>query len=321
MSPEFDLIEKYFTRPVRNAVLGVGDDCALVQISPGCELAITTDTLVAGTHFFPDTGAEKLGHKALAVNLSDLAAMGALPRYATLALTLPVINEAWLAAFSRGFFALADEYQVELIGGDTTRGTLSITLTAFGEVDIGHAIRRDGAKEGDDIWISGSLGAAALALKHLRGDITLQPGIFERAVMCLEAPNPRIALGRTLVGVATSAVDISDGLVADLAHICRLSGLAAIVEWSMVPLADTLQTESIEQQRVCALGGGDDYELCFTAPAINRDLLRNLSSASGLALTRIGRMKSGEPFVRVNDERGEALALQSCGFDHFAIDD
>ncbi|MCY7389306.1 MAG: thiamine-phosphate kinase [Burkholderiales bacterium] len=320
MSPEFDLIAKYFTRPVRHAVLGVGDDCALVRISPGCELAITTDTLVSGTHFFPETGAEKLGHKALAVNLSDLAAMGALPRYVTLALTLPAIDEAWLAAFSRGFFALADKFQVELIGGDTTRGPLSITLTAFGEITIGHAIRRDGAKEGDDIWVSESLGAAALALKHLRGDITLSTAAFERAVMHLEAPNPRIALGRALVGVATSAVDISDGLVADLTHICRRSGLAASVEWPKVPLATSLLSASVEQQRACTLAGGDDYELCFTAPAISRELLHELSSASGLALARIGSMQSGEPLVRVYDDDGEAINIQSSGFDHFAID-
>ena len=321
MSPEFDLIAKYFTRPVRHAVLGVGDDCALVQISPGCELAITTDTLASGTHFFPDTGAEKLGHKALAVNLSDLAAMGALPRYVTLALTLPAIDEVWLVAFSRGFFALADEYQVELIGGDTTRGPLSITVTAFGEVDTGRAIRRDGAKEGEDIWVSGSLGAAALALKHLQGDITLSTESFERAVMRLEAPNPRIALGRALVGVATSAVDISDGLVADLAHICRRSGLAASVEWSKVPMATPLLSASTGQQRACALAGGDDYELCFTAPAVNRALLRDLSSTSGLALTRIGSMQTGEPLVRVYDGNGEAINLQSSGFDHFAVED
>ncbi len=317
MSPEFNLIAKYFTRPVKIATLGVGDDCALISVSAGCELAVTTDTLVSGAHFFADADPEKLGHKALAVNLSDLAAMGALPRYVTLALTLPTIDETWLAAFSRGFFLLADEWSVELIGGDTTRGPLSITVTAMGEVGVGQALRRDGAMDGDDIWVSGSLGAAALALMHMQGAIRLMPDVFEIAAERLHKPVPRIALGRALVGVATSAIDISDGLVADLAHICERSALSAHVAWTEVPRSAQLQSVNVENQIASALAGGDDYELCFTAPeSMRQELLRILADIM-LPLTRIGSMQRGEPMVYVRDERGEEVKLASSGFDHF----
>lgn len=318
MSPEFALIAKYFTRRVKNATLGIGDDCALIGVSPGCELAISTDTLVSGVHFFSDADPEKLGHKALAVNLSDLAAMGALPRYLTLALTLPSIDEPWLAAFSRSFFALADAYQVELIGGDTTRGPLSITIAALGEVSVGKAIRRDGAEDGDDIWVSGSLGAAALALQHLQGAVTLSSEIFEIADERLHQPNPRVALGRALVDVATSAIDISDGLVADLGHICERSGLSANVVWADVPLYAPLQSVNRELQLSCALAGGDDYELCFTAPEMMKPELLRISAELGLALTCIGRMRSGVPRVYVYDEDGAEVNILSGGFDHFA---
>ena len=317
MSPEFNLIAKYFTRPVKIATLGVGDDCALIGISAGCELAVTTDTLVSGIHFFADADPEKLGHKVLAVNLSDLAAMGALPRYVTLALTLPTIDESWLAAFSRGFFSLADEWGVELIGGDTTCGPLSITLTALGEVGIGQALRRDGAMEGDDIWVSGSLGAAALALMHMQGAIKLVPEVFEIAAERLHQPNPRIALGRALVGVASSAIDVSDGLVADLTHICERSGLSAQVDWAAVPRFASLQSVSVENQITCALTGGDDYELCFTAPQSKREELLCISNDTVLPLAKIGSMQRGEPKVYVRDERGEEVKLASPGFDHF----
>ena len=318
MSPEFELIAKYFTRPVRNAALGVGDDCALIAVPVACQLAITTDTLVSGTHFFPDADPEKLGHKVLAVNLSDLAAMGALPRYVTLALTLPSIDEQWLAAFARGFFALADEAGVELIGGDTTRGPLSITLTVIGEVGVGQALTRGGAKEADDIWVSGSLGGAALALRHLQRGVTLAPAAFESAAARLHQPIPRISLGRALVGVASSAIDISDGLVADLAHICERSGLSAHITWSAVPLPTSLLSVALEHRVACALTGGDDYELCFTAPATMRHALLNISANSGVELGRIGQMRPGEPKVYVYDENGAALNIGSAGFDHFA---
>lgn len=318
MTPEFDLIAKYFTRPVKSASLGVGDDCALIAVSPGRELAISTDTLVSGTHFFAEADPFKLGHKALAVNLSDLAAMGAAPRYVTLALTLPVIDEQWLEAFSSGFFKLADEFGVELIGGDTTRGPLSMTLTAFGEVEIGKALRRDRALAGDDIWISGSLGGAALALKHLQGSLVLKCGVVERALERLNTPVPRVALGLALVGVAHAAIDISDGLIADLKHICERSGLAAGIEWSSIPLSPSLLSVVPELRMACALAGGDDYELCFAAPENVRDELDSIGAQLGVPLTRIGQMQAGDPAVTVHDERGNVLKLEFAGFDHFS---
>ena len=318
MTPEFDLIAKYFTRPVARALLGVGDDCALVRVAPGCELAISTDTLVSGTHFFPDADPLKLGHKALAVNLSDLAAMGAAPRYVTLALTLPAVDARWLDAFSRGLFKLADASGVEVIGGDTTRGPLAMTLTVMGEVAAGKALRRDAAREGDDIWVSGSLGGAALALAHLRGTVALESGVLERALEPLHLPAPRNALGCALVGVAHAAIDISDGLLADLAHICERSGLSAMVEWPSVPLSPTLLSVGPELRVPCALAGGDDYELCFTAGANRRIEIEALATATGVALTRIGRMQAGPSQVSVSDERGAPMNFPVAGFDHFA---
>ncbi len=318
MTPEFDLIAKYFTRPVKSASLGVGDDCALIAVSPGHELAISTDTLASGTHFFPDADPAKLGHKALAVNLSDLAAMGAVPRYVTLALTLPAIDGQWLAAFSSGFFKLADEFGVELIGGDTTRGPLSMTLTVFGEVEIGKALRRDRALAGDDIWVSGSLGGAALALRHLQGTAALKPGVAERALERLYTPSPRIALGRGLVPIAHAAIDISDGLVADLQHICERSGLAATIEWPSVPLSPSLLSIGPELRVLCALAGGDDYELCFTASENMRSRLVSIAAQLGVPLTRVGKMQAGNPEVTVHDERGDTLKLHAAGFDHFS---
>ena len=317
MSPEFNLIAKYFTRDAKYASLGVGDDCALIGVSAGCELAVTTDTLVSGTHFFADADPEKLGHKALAVNLSDLAAMGAKPRYVTLALTLPQIDDNWLAAFARGFFSLADEHCVELIGGDTSRGPLSITITALGEVGVGAALKRDAAKDGDDIWVSGDLGGAALALRHLQAKVALPVEIFENAAERLHTPTPRIALGRALLGVANSAIDISDGLVADMAHICERSKLSARIDWAVVPLHPALQAVGRELQIACALTGGDDYELCFTVPEIMRREMPRIAAETGLAISRIGTMRPGEPKVHVHDEHGAKINVSSGGFDHF----
>ena len=318
MTPEFDLIAKYFTRPIANAALGVGDDCALVVVTPGHELAISTDTLVSGTHFFADADPVKLGHKALAVNLSDLAAMGAAPRYVTLALTLPKVDADWLDGFSRGFFNLARDVAVELIGGDTTRGPLSMTLTVLGEVPAGKALRRDRARAGDDIWVSGSLGGAAIALKHLQGAALLNPVILERALERLHKPVPRIALGCALRDVAHSAIDLSDGLVADLAHICERSALAAVVDWQSVPLSPALLSVGPDLRVACALAGGDDYELCFTAGEGVRLEIESLAATTGVAVARIGKMQRGDPRVTVNDEHGSPIKLAVAGFDHFA---
>jgi thiamine-monophosphate kinase len=208
-SPEFDVIARHFTRPAPNAVLGVGDDSALVQLSRGMELAISVDTMVSGTHFFPDVDPENLGHKALAVNLSDMAAMGAMPYWAMLALTLPKVDHDWLAAFAKGFFDLAEEFGVTLIGGDTTRGPLTLTVTIMGEVPAGASLRRSGAKAGNDVWVSGHLGDAALAVAHRHGKLQLDEADYREAVMRLYEPTPRVALGQALRGLATAAIDIS----------------------------------------------------------------------------------------------------------------
>jgi thiamine-monophosphate kinase len=304
-------------------VLGIGDDCALIKVATGCELAISTDTLVEGVHFFAGANAEKLGHKSLAVNLSDLAAMGATPRYVILALTLPTIDAEWLAAFSRGFFALADEFDVELIGGDTTRGPLSITLTIMGEVEAGRALRRDGAMVGDDIWVSGTLGGAALALTHMQNKIQLQPHIFLRVEDRLHRPSPRIALGKTLLGAASAAIDISDGLVADLGHICERSKLSAVIERDLLPLASSLMSVRADLREglinECALSGGDDYELCFTAPVAARAAIEIAGAKCGVAVTQIGSMKilDQNRLVKVIDGSGQDVSPKKSGFDHF----
>ncbi len=324
MTPEFSLIDRYFKRPTpagARAVLGIGDDCALIRTPPGFEMAISTDTLVAGTHFFADADAEKLGHKALAVNLSDLAAMGATPRYLTLSLTLPNIDEAWLAAFSRGFFALADAEQIELIGGDTTRGPLSMTLTVFGEVEAGRALRREGAQAGDDIWVSGTLGGAALALMHLQGRIVLAARPLAVAEARLHQPMARTQLGMALLGIASAAIDISDGLVADLGHICERSQLSASIDSAALPMSPALLGARADVRQICALSGGDDYELCFTAPAARRADIEALAASLSLPLTRIGKMSAADAgafTVKVFDEKRQEVSLASTGYDQFA---
>ena len=234
---EFDLIARYFKRPSLRAALGVGDDCALLQPAPGTQMAISSDMLVQGRHFFPDVDPQTLGHKALAVNLSDLAACGAKPLAFTLALALPQVDEAWLAAFSKGLFALADVHGCELIGGDTTQGPLNICITVFGEVPVVNgrtqALLRSGAKESDDIYVSGTLGDARLALDVLYGRLSVPPEVFNPARARLETPSPRVALGMALRGVASAAIDVSDGLLGDLGHILTASQAGAVIDTSI----------------------------------------------------------------------------------------
>lgn len=320
MSAEFDLIARYFTRPAAHAHLGVGDDCALISVADGCELAVSTDTLVAGTHFFADADPEKLGHKSLAVNLSDLAAMGAAPHYATLALTLPTVDAAWLEKFSRGFFALADRYEMELIGGDTTSGPLAITITVMGEIAKGRALRRDGAKEGDDVWVTGALGGAALALLSMQNKLHVAISTFRAVENRLHLPAPRVEMGRALVGVANAAIDISDGLLADLGHICSRSRLAATIERALVPMSAGLLGIRADLRDACALAGGDDYELCFTAPLANRQAIEQCSAETGVAVTRIGRMhaRADTAQVTVIDENNRDVTPAKTGYTHFA---
>jgi len=315
---EFDLIQRYFTRATPGAELGVGDDAALLKVGEGMELAVSTDMLVSATHFFPDADPEYLGHKTLAVNLSDLAAMGAVPRWATLALALPQVDEDWLAKFSRGFFALAVQHGVELIGGDTTRGPLTLSVTIMGELAKGRALRRDAAQVDDDIWVSGTLGDAALALAHLQGKIVLPPDVFAACAVGLHQPQPRVALGLALRGIANSAIDVSDGLLADLGHILERSHVAAELSFATIPRSTHFSASGEEELFLqhCALAGGDDYELCFTAPIEWRSEIEKVSAKLALPLTRIGKIVSGEGCI-LRTAEGSEMQIKEFGYAHF----
>ena len=319
VTSEFDLIRKYFFRPSPSAILGGGDDCALVVPAPGMELAISTDMLVEGTHFPEGTHPAAIGHKALAVNLSDLAAMGARARWSLLSIAMPDVDEAWTAVFATGFFKLAEQHGVELIGGDTTRGPLTLSLTVMGEVPQGMALRRSGAKVGDDIWLSGETGGAALALADLQGRLDEPPASGLRASLVrLEYPEPRLELGMKLHNLAHSAIDVSDGLVADLGHIAAASGVAAQVRYDALPRPADFSgiPEALAQD--CLLSGGDDYELLFTAPVGVREKVQELSNDLGLRLSRIGTMVPGRGEVVVLRADGAPMTLSRRGYDHFA---
>ena len=318
MLSEFDLIARYFTRPARpsRADLGIGDDCALITPSAGTQLAISSDMLVAGRHFFEDVDPAALGYKSLAVNLSDLAAMGATPLAFTLALALPAASEPWLEGFSGGLFRAADDYGCELIGGDTTRGPLTISITIFGEVPSGKALRRDAAEVDDDIWVSGSLGDAAAGLNALRGELPLAGSLREQAIARLEMPTPRVKLGIALRGIAHAAIDISDGLLGDLGHILERSRVGAVVEVDALPLGPALREQAASVAHPLALNGGDDYELCFTAPASRRDAVIAAALASGCPATRIGRIGTQAGLVLI-DRAGNKLTTPLRSFDHF----
>ncbi|MDT6960576.1 thiamine-phosphate kinase [Cupriavidus sp. SZY C1] len=313
---EFDLIRRFFTRPVHKAALGVGDDCALIDPRPGHQLAISSDMLVSGRHFFPDVPPRALGHKALAVNLSDLAAMGAEPRAFTLALALPEADPAWLEAFAGGLLALADDHGCELIGGDTTKGPLTLSITVFGDVPLRQALRRDAARPGDDIWISGTLGDARLALGDCRGEWLLPEPDFSEVRPRMDTPTPRVALGMALRGVAHAALDISDGLIGDLGHILARSSVGAIVDVDALPRSAILGAQPINCQRDCVLAGGDDYELCFTAPVGQREAIAAIGQQLGLPLTRVGSI-TPEAGLRLVDRHGDPYTYAGASFDHF----
>ena len=313
---EFELIARYFARPARRAVLGVGDDCALIAPAPGMQLATSCDMLVDGRHFLSSVAPERLGHKALAVNLSDLAACGATPLAFTLALAMPRADAAWLEGFARGLFALADAHGCELVGGDTTQGPLNICIGVFGEVPVGQALLRSGARAGDDLYVSGLLGDARLALEAFRGTLELAGDAFAAARVAMEQPQPRVALGVALRGVATSAIDVSDGLLGDLAHLLRRSGVGARLEVDALPRSATLAAQPRAVQLECLLAGGDDYELLFTAPPALAPRVRDAALAAGVAVTRIGRIEAGAS-LRLVDAAGETLANTWGSFDHF----
>ena len=317
---EFELIDRFFRRPCRSAVLGVGDDAALLRPSLGCEIAVSVDMLVAGRHFFEDVDPESLGHKTLAVNLSDMAAMGATPRWALLAGALPQARSEWLAAFARGFFALADAHGVELVGGDTTRGPLTLCVTIIGEVPQGQALRRSGAKPGDAIWVSGPLGDAALAVAHRSRDIELTSAELASCERALQRPNARVALGERLRAVATAAIDLSDGLTGDLGHVMEESHVGARVRLAAIPRSAAMETRLRGPHREaalrCLLAGGDDYELCFTAPADSRTRIEALDREIGLGLSRVGVITEGSG-LHIEDETGRRLESIPHAYDHF----
>jgi thiamine-monophosphate kinase len=319
MLSEFDLISRYFTRPPSRpdrTMLGVGDDCALMAPAPGMQLAVSSDMLVEGRHFFPDADPVRLGHKCLAVNLSDLAAMGAAPLAFTLAISLPEARAEWLAPFSQGLLALADRHGCDLIGGDTTKGPLNICITVFGEVPPGQALRRDAAQAGDDIWVSGTLGDARLALAAYRKEVDLDADSHARAAERMHRPTPRVELGLALRGIAHAAIDISDGLLGDLGHILKRSNVGATVEADLLPPGPMLALREPDLQRAFTLAGGDDYELCFTAPAAAREAILDAAQSSNTPVTRVGAIEA-EPGLRLLDASGSPLHLQLRSFDHF----
>lgn len=322
---EFELIERFFRRPTRRAALGVGDDCALLTPTPGTQLAVSSDMLVEGRHFLPDVDPARLGHKALAVNLSDLAACGARPLAFTLALALPEADEAWLAGLARGMFELADAHDCELVGGDTTRGPLNLCITVFGEVPVqqgrSQALLRSGARAGDELYVSGSVGDARLALDMMLGRLPTDAAALPALRTRLELPEPRVALGMALRGVASAAIDISDGLLGDLGHVLRASAVGACVQsaWVMESGATSawLKAAGPDLALRCALAGGDDYELLFTAPPAARSAVQAAASSTGTPVTRIGSIEA-EPGLRLLDAQGQPLAGSFASFDHFA---
>ena len=331
---EFDLIQRFFKagadamRPndEKTIALGIGDDCALLKPAAGEEIAITSDMLVEGRHFFVNANPELLGRKALAVNLSDLAAMGAKPMGFTLSIALPKVDVAWLEAFSKGLFAIANQYSCPLIGGDTTAGPLTISITAFGSIPAGKAIRRSGAKVGDDIWTSGAIGDARLTLAALRHEMNLSDSDLKQIEHRMHNPTPRVELGMKIRGIASAALDISDGLLGDLQHILKQSQVSAEVYLDQLPKSETLQKQSEAMQNQFAACGGDDYEICFTAPIQKRSAIDEISKELNLPLTRIGRITEKLGAVeKINllnkngdllDEIKSAALMKS--FDHFA---
>jgi len=315
---EFDLIARIRARTTGRAdiLLGIGDDAALLQPPPGLALAVTMDTLNAGVHFPEDTSPADLGWKALAVNLSDLAAMGAEPAWCTLSLSLPSADTVWLDGFLDGFLSLADAHRLALVGGDTTHGPLSISVTAHGLVDPRTALRRDGACAGDDIWVTGTLGDAAAALECWQREVPCVPALRAR----LDRPSPRVAAGRALAGLAHAAIDLSDGLAADLQHLCRASAVTARIWLPQLPTSPELSALATDPHARWRwqVSGGDDYELCFTAAPALREALSARLADTGIPVTRIGRIHAGPlAEVRLLDEQQRRWQPGRAGFVHF----
>ena len=319
MPKEFDLIAQYFTRPAPEKMVGVGDDCAIFSLRSGYDMATSTDLLLEGRHFFSDVDPYLLGRKALAVNLSDLAAAGAAARACLLSLALPSVDEAWLAGFSRGFLEMADAYHCPLIGGDTTRSLDHITIgvTVMGEVPSGKALLRSHACIDDDIWVSDYLGAADLALRYLSGSLPMDAQRLQESRAALENPAPPVAFAQHLPGVAHAAIDISDGLAQDLGHILKASQCGAELLWPLLPVHASLNGLPLPLQQEAVLAGGDVFQLCFTATPKQREKLQALAAEHNITLHRIGRIIRGAG-LRVLDQAGQPLFLAHQGFNHFA---
>jgi len=313
---EFELIRRFFDRPAPGLVRGIGDDCAVLAPTPGHHWLVSTDMLVEGRHFLSTVDPEALGHKALAVNLSDLAACGATPRAVFLALALPRADAVWLEAFARGLFALADAHGATLAGGDTTAGPLNLCITAMGEAPAGQALLRSGAQVGDSLWVSGTLGDARLALEAFRGTVGLTGEAFAAVRQRMERPTPRVALGQALRGLATSAIDVSDGLLGDLGHVLAASGVGAVLQADALPRSTHLATQSLQLQRLCTLTGGDDYELVFTAPADGDETVHEAAQRANTPVTRIGSI-TAEAGLRCVDAMGNVVNAPGASFDHF----
>lgn len=320
---EFDLIREYFTKPTQHTDLSVGDDAALFTISAGMQLAVSTDMLVEGRHFFKDADPYLIGWKAMAVNVSDMAAMGALPKWATLSIALPHVNTDWLSQFSAGFFACAKRFDIDLIGGDTTRGPLTISVQIMGEVETGKALTRSGAQLGDTLWVSGDLGQAALALAHLQGQLTCPNTALETHLLALHQPQPSVTLGLGLRGIATSVIDISDGLLSEIGHILNASTrnqstvLGAEIWLSHIPTSNYIATQLHQPAfQALVLAGGDDYQLCFTAPPEKTEAIQRLSQTLSMPLNNIGRITASGKVV-VLDPNNTPITMTASGFNHF----
>lgn len=316
---EFELIRRFFDRKggaAPGVVTGIGDDCAVLAPTPGWQWLVSTDMLVEGRHFLSTVEPERLGHKALAVNLSDLAACGATPRACFLALSMPRADAGFLEGFARGLFKLADAHGITLAGGDTTAGPLNICITVMGEAPAGQALLRSGARPGDELWVSGTLGDARLALEVFRGTHSLTGEDFTRVRRAMERPEPRVALGLALRGIATSAVDVSDGLLGDLGHVLKASGVGAEIDIGTLPRSAILARQDLTLQQTCLLAGGDDYELVFTAPPERHQVVRDAAARAGTPVHCIGRIRA-EPGLDVLDPDGAPLARHFASFDHF----
>ena len=314
MTSEFEIIERYFKKKMRQTALGIGDDAAMINVQKNYQLAISSDMLVENTHFLKNTNPSHLGWKSLAVNLSDIAAMGATPKWATLSISLPKINHTWLKKFSEGFFKCADKFGIDLIGGDTTKGSLSISITIMGEIKKNTSLLRSGAKFNDDIWVTGQLGLAAMGLANLQGKLKLPPRIKIKCIRALETPSPKTSLGAYLPRYANSCIDISDGLMQDLRHILKASKVGATLLLNHIPCEKFIQAS---KQYQFALNGGDDYELLFTAAKKNRSHIKKIAKRTNTPVSVIGSITENQ-VLQILNEQGKSIKFNPKGFDHFA---